>query len=412
MLNYFVVNKHKIIKIFTYLFFDGLNKGLPFILMAFIALKLPPEQLGLYSTKTIIFVFLNALIGMGLTSQLIVSLKKESEKIDFVITSILLIFIFNFLISIFLGFIVELNDIAINNIEFYPVLISSLSFSIIQIQLSMYQAKFDARSFGFLNLILSIVMSSSIYGTVTLTNSQDKVWLYISICYSVIALCILTKLLKKHNRISFNILRKYYKLGLLQIPHLLSNWVKLGFDRLVLLKFVSSTQLGVYSLYLQFGLIISTILQSLNRYWSVYIISMLSEKKDRRTVKLRIIQFCFLSLFLSIGISLISFYVVKSYFPSVYQSDLYLIFIIGFAYACQGCYFSLVNIIFYMEKTYLLNIASVSSSAFHVLFSYYFVGILQAGYEWVAFSLLLSWFFNFIITYLVVKKHDKTIYGC
>jgi len=403
-------NKVKILKIFTYLFFDGLNKGLPFILMAFIALKLSPEQLGIYSTKTIIFVFLNAFIGMGLSSQLIVSLKKEKENIQTVILSILIVLLFNFLVIICIGIIVEFNGISMNKIEFYSISIASLSFTVIQIQLSIYQAEFKARSFGLLNFILSILMSSCIYWFVIINDSQDGVWFYIALSYLLVAVFIFIKLIINNHDFSFQTLKKFYLLGVYQLPHLLSNWVKLGFDRLVLLKFLGASQLGIYSLYLQFGLIVSTILQSLNKYWSVYIIQILSEKAERKTVRNKIIQFCFFSLLIATVISTISYFVVINYFPPLYEGDAYLIFIIAFAYAFQGWYFSIVNIIFYIEKTYLLNIASISSSIFHIMFSYYFIGILGMGFEWVAVSLLLSWLFNFIITYFVVLQHEKRIY--
>ncbi len=410
MLQLFRKHRKKIEDVFTYLFFDGLNKGLPFILMAMIAIKLSPEELGVYSTKTIVFVFLNSLIGMGLSSQLIVSLRKGSDEIKSVIPSILSVFIINFLISLFLTFIADISGFNVKKVELYSILLASLSFSIVQIQLSIYQASFNARRFGFLNLVLSVLMSICIYGFVVVNNSQDQVWFYISLSYSFVAISIAVKLLSGNSNFSLLMLKKFYLLGLFQLPHLLSNWVKLGFDRLILLKFVNSTQLGIYSLYLQFGLIISTVLQSINRYWSAYLIKILSENASKKTINAKISQFCIFSLCFSIIVSSISFFVIVEFFPVVYHEDLYIVFVIGAAYGCQGLYFSIVNIIFYIEKTYLLNIASLSSSFFHIAFSYFFIAVLDFGYQWAAYSLLFSWLINFFITYLVVQKYEKKIY--
>ncbi|MCV5761447.1 hypothetical protein OFN40_30225, partial [Escherichia coli] len=72
--------------------------------------------------------------------------------------------------------------------------------------------------------------------------------------------------------ISKNKVYETFIFGLYQLPHVLSSWVRLGYDRLVLGELISMSYVGGYSVAVQISLVSSVIFQSLNRFWTPFFI--------------------------------------------------------------------------------------------------------------------------------------------
>ncbi|HIA2512482.1 TPA: O61 family O-antigen flippase [Escherichia coli] len=392
-------------RIFQYLAFDLTNKVLPFVVPYFIASYLSSVELGYYTTKQLLFLLFFNIISMGGGAKLLVSISKKDGEEKKISSILLKMFCFNACIILFFYVLLPFFIVSENVIEDYiPLVICSLFYSIIQLQLSIYRGYNRINAYGMLNLSLSVCVCIVIFSYILYFKTQLGLWYWLIIPYALFSIKFLKNYLTERV-LSSTVLLDTLKFCFYQFPHVLSSWCRLGIDRLFLANIFAMSLVGYYSMMLQFGLIVSAVLQSLNNYYSPYLFRVLSEKQSYKKLSLfsknnkaaRSSFLFFVASFVIVIVVNIFAYVVVHYFlPSEYSPYYYLVPLVTFAYGLQGCYFAVVNYIYFWGKTQYLNIPSILSCLFQVVIGYFF--ILHFSLLGASLSLLMSWGLQLLFT--------------
>lgn len=400
-------------RIFQYLVFDLTNKILPFVVPYFIASYLSSEELGFYTTKQLLFLLFFNIISMGGGAKLLVSIsKKDGEEKD-ISSSLLRVFSFNASVILLFYILLPFFCVSENIVKDYiPLVICSLFYSIIQVQLSIYRGYNRINAYGVLNLSLSICVCIVIFSYIFTFRTQLGLWYWLIIPYALFSLNFFKNYLIVRISVS-TVLCETLKFCFYQFPHVLSSWCRLGIDRLFLANIFAMSLVGYYSMMLQFGLIVSAVLQSLNNYYSPYLFRVLSEKRSQKKQTLfnnKAARSSFLffaaSFFVVIVVDIFAYIVIHYFLPSEYSLYYYLVPLVTFAYGLQGCYFAVVNYIYFLGETQYLNIPSILSCLFQIVIGYFLISHLSL--LGASLSLLISWSVQLLFTIgvlLYVKKN-------
>ncbi|WP_422529148.1 lipopolysaccharide biosynthesis protein [Serratia fonticola] len=391
-----------IVKIFSYLCGDVLNKAIPFLLLPVITSRLSIEQFGIYTTAFLILSFFFSTLSLGLNSKVIIDGVKDKRTIkSSIITAVITItsLFFLMLVLVFTFFeIFNVNSIYGLEIKgFYFVLASAYIQSIfytvnVKFQINGDVLKFSAQQV-FYTICLFVAILYSLY-----VGDWNDIWRNIFFSHIMILLLSIVILYRDSTSalISKAMIYSTVIFGVYQLPHILSSWVRLAFDRFVVAEKLGMSFVGGYSAVLQLGLIVSVIVTSFNRFWSPYAIRKLRDKESlyrpNLLAALAILLLCF-------GVSVSGYMFMRFLMPAEYHEFAYLVPIVCLSYAFQGYYFLVVNNIFFFERSYLLAIPSLTSIIIHMLLSPFLVsawGVLGA-----AIALLISWFLLFVITYFI-----------
>ncbi|TKF34100.1 hypothetical protein FCV50_05625 [Vibrio kanaloae] len=392
-------------KIFSYLLTDSFNKLLPFLSVFILARYTSPELTGFFSLHVIAYTFFYSIILMGIQARVVIMMTRLNILEKKTITSAYTFCICNYLFYII---IISLFDvyIYIDN-TLYSILTCSVFFSIGQIKASTYRVKEKVGSFAIINIYYSLGLFLGVLLKVEIGFSIERIWLLVIPWYMIIGCFLLWKDWDGDYSSLAKELRQYYSFGLGQLGHILSMWGRVAIDRLYVFVVLSAGMLGYYSMVMNISLIVSMFSQSLNNYFSVYLFKCLSKKENKNSI-LASVYFSIVVLVFSILFLLLSYFFVILYLPVDYSKYYYLIPIIVCAFCFQGFYLSIVNYIFYIEKTYLLNIPSLTSTFLMLVINYFLIDWL--GVVGAPISLLISWAVQFILVLVIVFRYKDEIF--
>ncbi|CTS58582.1 O161 family O-antigen flippase [Escherichia coli] len=389
-----------------YLVGDIVNKAIPFLLLPVIVSKISIETYGYYSVEVVIYSFFCCLLTMGAQAKIILDISRDEIHSNVVTSNVLVLF---FLLSVFCGcllFILNIFDGLINpNINITLVFFCAIIQSFVNICLTRYQAENRVKIFVAINIIYTLAYFFGVLYSLFIDH-WDNVWKNIILFYVLTTITMfffyfirkgkVVKLFFFHY-ISKNKVYETFIFGLYQLPHVLSSWVRLGYDRLVLGELISMSYVGGYSVAVQISLVSSVIFQSLNRFWTPFFIKKLKENSKQKKIIV-------LGGFGIICITILNILFGYAYFifflPTNYSSFSNALPILCMAYMFQGLYFLIVNYIYYHDGNKLISIPSVASIAIHIAVAP--VLIKHMGYYGAAISLLISWIVLFLFTCVII----------
>ncbi|PTB31261.1 lipopolysaccharide biosynthesis protein [Photobacterium phosphoreum] len=392
-------------KILSYLLSDALNKLFPFLSVFFIAKFLTAADTGIYSLYILYYTFIYSMILMGISSKVMILMSKAEYNEKLILTSAYITCLINFLIILI---VIKIADINLKlDQTIYTILFCALFFAIGQIKIISYRVKENIISFASVNLFFSGLLFIAICICLKFNIELKFVWKILIFPYALVGFWFV----KKDFYFIFNEIVKeinsYIKFGVGQIIHILSSWGRVAIDKICVLFMINITVVGYYSMIMSLSLIVSMFSQSLNNYFSVYLFKMLSIGNYRKCIISSIIFsisiICFSLLFV-----FICRYFIIFYLPVEYLKYYYLLPIIICGFCFQGFYLSIVNYIFYIDKSYLLNIPSLISITVMFVSSViliYFFGVVGA-----ALALFFSWFIQFILILKLIIRYKDEIF--
>ncbi|WP_318432658.1 lipopolysaccharide biosynthesis protein [Photobacterium leiognathi] len=395
----FVFNKLK--EPFGYLCGDILNKAIPFIILPIVANYIPIDKYGVYSTEVIIFSFFCNFLCMGLQAKIIVDVVRKKIVTEDVCSNVIVTFILSSFIFLVVFYIVKCFFLS-SEVNLTIIFFCAFIQSFINIFITKYQANRNVKSFVLVNISYTLAYFIALLYSL-FYNSWNNVWPNILISYSILSVLFIIKCFFYHEvilnkkYISTLKVKDSFIFGLYQLPHVLSSWVRLGYDRLILAGLLSMTVVGGYSAALQVCLISSVVYQSLNKFWTPFFIRKLDEKTN---VKMIITLGAGGVILIAIINILFGYVYFNVFLPSNYMDFYNIVPIICIAYMFQGLYFLIVNYIYHYDFNKLISIPSVGSIVVHIIVAP--LAIKYLGYYGAAISLLVSWFSLFIITILLV----------
>ncbi len=199
-------------------------------------------------------------------------------------------------------------------------------------------------------------------------------------------------------------LRELFAFGLPMIPHILAGTVLTYIDRVMVSSILGVDSLGIYMVSMQIGMAMIVVIEPLNKALAPWLFEHLA-KNDRR-VNLMVVRntyFFYLGLaILGLIVTALSHVLFDAFIGIQYANAKALVpwMVAGFVF--QGMYYSVVNYLFYAEKTGKLSTVSSGSAVFGALMSYALIsnfGMVGAGISFAFNNLIL-----FILVWLVASR--------
>ncbi|UCH07026.1 MAG: flippase [Deltaproteobacteria bacterium] len=192
--------------------------------------------------------------------------------------------------------------------------------------------------------------------------------------------------------------------GIPIVFHLLAVVLHNSIDRVILEKYVTMEQLGIYSLGYQIGMVMSIIVIAVNNAWQPnYFDLMASDRHDKEYENRRIFA---LWLVVIGSICLIGMLWAKEFLilftPEDYHAADGVVPIIILGYFFQGVYFFAVSPIFQFKKTKVLPFLTGAAALLNI--SLNFLLIPRFGIYGAAYATLISFCFQSVFVYFVSRR--------
>lgn len=403
-------------KISGFAFFNVLNSAIPFLLLPILTAYLSPGNYGVvdifYNTTLII----TPIIGLSIV-QSIGRFYFEKIVLSRFISTVLVVLLFSGLIITALSLIFNIvfeNYLLEYEIPPYLIFLAflyTLFTQISEILLALWRVSYKVAYFGIfrvsktaLDLGLSVFLIVSLgYGWAGRIYPQ----VIVAFLFATIALFLLYRLgyLKKLKA------DKTYKREALSysvplIFHTFGSYVINFSDRFFILIMLSMTDVGVYSVAYQIGMVMSLVQNSFNQAWVPFFFEKLNENSDgskRKIVQITYIYILFLivtTLLIYLFIPLIYKYLIDESY--IQGASLIIWVLLGFLF--NGVYKMLVNFLFYDKRTKLIATLSIGSAILNIVLNYFLIkmnGITGAAQA----TMLTFLFFMLVILYITLKSY-------
>jgi O-antigen/teichoic acid export membrane protein len=192
--------------------------------------------------------------------------------------------------------------------------------------------------------------------------------------------------------------------GVPVVFHHFTGIIHSSIDRVILERYVSLHELGIYTLGYQIGMVLSVIVSSFNKTWIPnYYELMQNDLVDRPYHVKRALNFWlpFVGFFCLIG-SLWSSEFLFFMTPTRYHASAKIVPIILFGYVFECLYYFAVNPIFFYKKTKILPFATGSAALLNIGLNFLFIpkyGIMGAAY-----ATVISFAYTALVIYQIGKR--------
>jgi len=397
-------------KVSIYTSANILVKAIPFFLLPVLTRYLSPSDYGLIAIFQIILAFMIVFIGLNSNGAIMVNFfKLDKQKLRIyignvflvILTDVILVFallyIFRTPFSYFLKFPRLWLSIGV------LVALGEIIFSFV---LVLWQAEQKALSFGLSNLAKVVTNTGlSLLFIVVLGLGWQGRLLGISFTSSIFAL-IGIFILYKRKYIKISLDKKYVKdillFGIPLIPHALGGWIITSIGRIFINSMIGLASTGIYTVGYQVGMIIGLLATSFNTAWTPFLFKKLQE--NNYSTKIKIVRYTYLYCISLIGLALFLGFIAPTLLiflvgKSFYGASQYVKWIaMGFAF--EGIYLIVGNYIFYVKKTYLLSLVTISCGLLNIGLNYFLIklngalGAAQATFLTYVIFCLGTWFLS------------------
>lgn len=197
-------------------------------------------------------------------------------------------------------------------------------------------------------------------------------------------------------RIRPSVLRAALKYSLPLIPHGLAGWALGLSDRAILERYVSLSDLGLYSIGYQLGLGLNMVVAAFNYAWVPFMFRMLSE--DGQAAGARIVRlatyYALVICAAALGLALFAEEVLALLTPASYRGAAAITPLIVLGYFLNGLYIIPVNMLFWAEKTHLLPLITLTSGTVSIGLNLWLVpiyGVMAAAWATcIAYGVMLA----------------------
>ncbi|MDX6153983.1 oligosaccharide flippase family protein [Marinococcus sp. PL1-022] len=233
--------------------------------------------------------------------------------------------------------------------------------------MSLLRAQEKASSFVIVNLLkASLIMLLSIYFIVFRGLGPESALLSQFIISAIVVAILLIKQ-SQFLKLSFNFTYIKYSLifSIPLLPHVASGWIIKSSDRVILEKFVSLEEIGIYALAVQVSMVLSLFYQGINNALSPRYTKLRKEEKIIEADRLLNIFFWIVIAcgLLSIPIAMVGAALLSS---NAYNSAIWLIPVLILGQIVKGLYFIPVAKLFYSKRTKSIATSSTIAAAVNI----------------------------------------------
>ncbi len=399
---------------FIYTMTSLLNRAIPFLLLPVLTRYLTPEDYGIVAMFTVVSLIVGTFTGLSVHG----SIQREyynKENINFkvYVGNTLIILFVSTLLTLLLSFLIEkiyIKYIPFDSFWMSLIIIMSFFQFLTLSNLAIYQAQMKAFQYGLVEISQTLinVLLSIIFVVLFHLNWQGRI-LGQLIAVLIVGLYSLYLLIKNWVKWSINIdyIKKALNFSIPLIPHTLGGMLIATADRFLLTNLLGLEQTGIYMVGLQIGMVIGLLADSFNRAYVPWLFKSLNQNDER--VKYKIVKFTYLYfigiLLLACTVSLFFYISISFIVGEKFIESRKIILWIALGNAFNGMYYMVTNYIFYVYKTKYLMIITFLTGVINVGLTYVFIKIY--GLVGAALAYMLSFFFIFILTWMVSAKVYK-----
>jgi len=186
----------------------------------------------------------------------------------------------------------------------------------------------------------------------------------------------------------------------------------IGFsDRFFILFMLGLSEVGIYSVGYQIGMVIALLQNSFNQAWVPFFFGKL--KEDNYAEKVRIVKISYayflLILFLVLVFYILTPFIYKYFIGNAFTTGSAVVLWILLGYAFNGMYKMVANYLFYLKKTNLIAYMTLGSAILNLILNYLLIhknGILGA-----AQATTITFFVLFLGVFILSYKNYKMPWG-
>lgn len=416
------MNNRKLFKnISFFTFFNVVNSAIPFLLLPILTTYLSPDDYAIIDIFFNISLIATPIVGLSVVQSISRYYFENVDLPKFVTTVFLVLFgsgIIFILISIFITYIAQ--DF-IKSYSFPPfIIIVSICYvlfsQVSEILLILWRVSYKTVQFGVFRVSKTLL---DLGLSVLLIVSFKMGWegrlipqFLVSLLFGAVACFLL------YRNGFLNILRidKAYRKEALSFSlplvfHTLGGNL-IGFsDRFFILFMLGLSEVGIYSVGYQIGMVIALIQNSFNQAWVPFFFGKL--KEDNHAEKVRIVKISYayflMILFLVLVFYLLTPFIYKYFIGSAFTTGSTVVLWILLGYAFNGMYKMVANYLFYLKKTKLIAYMTLGSAILNLILNYLLIqknGILGA-----AQATTITFFVLFLGVFILSYKNYKMPWG-
>lgn len=410
-------NKSLLKNISFFTFFNVINSAIPFLLLPILTTYLSPADYGMVDIFYNISLVASPLIGLSIVQSISRYYFDEIDLSKFITTVFTFLLGFGSIVILVILGIALVIDGLVSNLGFPPLLIVvaliyTLFSQVAEIVLVYWRVSYQTAKFGIFRITktaadlgLSIVC---IVGLGMGWTGRILPQVSIALIFGIIAAIILSKkglLLRlkvdkayKKEALSFSTPLIFHTLG--------GNLI--GFsDRFFILFMLGLSDVGIYSVGYQIGMVIALVQNSFNQAWVPFFFKKLKENvysEKLRIVKITYFYFGFMLLLVLLFYFCMP-YVYRYFIGSSFESGAVIVFWILLGYAFNGMYKMLVNYLFYLKKTKLVAFCTLGLGGVNLILNYFLIRL--NGIEGAAQATAVTFLLLFIVIFMLSKKMYK-----
>lgn len=397
-------------------FFNVLNSAIPFLLLPILTAYLSPEHYGVvdifYNTTLILTPF----IGFSIVKSVGRFYFEKIVMSKFVSTVLVILLSSGLLITAFsLVFDIVFQDYLMNyDIPPYVIFLAflyTLFTQISEVLLILWRVSYKVTQFGVFRISKTALdLGLSIFLIVSLGwGWEGRIYPQVisGFIFAVIALYMLYKLGYLNSlKVDKNYKKQALSYSVPLIFHTFGGYVINFSDRFFILVMLGMSDVGVYSVAYQIGMVMSLIQNSFNQAWVPFFYEKLNENTE--SARMKIVQITYIYTIFLIVISIAIYFMIPfiyTYFiDESYVEGSSIVFWVLFGFMFNGVYKMMVNFLFYDKRTVLIAILSLGSAALNIVLNYFLIkanGITGAA-QATMFTFL---FFLLIMMFIVLRSY-------
>jgi O-antigen/teichoic acid export membrane protein len=392
-----------------YTFTNFSVSAFPFLLLPFLTRWLSPEEYGTVAIYMIVVSFLATLIGLNLHGAIMVryfdrTMFNISTYTSTVLSIIGAIFLCSMLVVIvFRGSISSITELPLNWI--LAAVFTAVCQSVAMILLGLWQASqqpYKYAAFRLGHAMMDGMLSVLLVGVFAL--NVDGRLLGITSAWVISALLALwfifrggwlVQSIKKADAIDA------LRYGVPLLPHAIG-WIVLAMaDRFFITNLLDIAETGQYVVAAQLGLILSIAADAFNKAFAPWLMEALKNKNRNKEIQIVKYTYLYFGLILSLAFlgGCYAEIIISVVAGSRYQAAAEVLGYILIGNAFTGMYYMTTNYIFYVRRTELLSLMTISIGSIIVLLSWFFIseyGIVGAGIAFMVGQILMfmgTWYF-------------------
>ncbi|MFI5212916.1 MAG: lipopolysaccharide biosynthesis protein [Gemmatimonadales bacterium] len=196
--------------------------------------------------------------------------------------------------------------------------------------------------------------------------------------------------------------RRAVTFGLPLIPHTLATWALNLSDRLILQRYVPLSEIGIYSLGYQFGMIMSMLGAATNNVWTPFFMQRALDRERAPALSAAATRFVAAAAWLTLGVAILSPDAIALMANARYAAATRIAPIIAVGYGLLMLYFLPTNVLFAANRTAALAVCSVGAAAANVALNIWLVP--RWGIAAAAFNTAIAFAVELMAVHVVARK--------